>query len=143
MVLGNRLVPRAAGRGGFTLTEVIAAAGIISVLFLVAIPLLSQVQTVRGEAARQFLAQQEAENAMERLAALATRGELTPQSAAAVTLSPLAATLPDASLAVRLDASSGELAGQQVRVVVRWTTDAAPRQRSATLTAWFPQSEAG
>lgn len=118
--------------------EVIVAAGVIGTLFLVTIPLLSQIRTVRQEAERRMIAGEETANIMEAVAALAGDGELNRDALEGLTLSPAAERLPDAALELELATAEAPLSGQRVTVRVSWTSDAGDPATPATLTAWFP-----
>jgi type II secretory pathway pseudopilin PulG len=128
-------------RGGFTLMEVLTAAGIIGGLFAVTIPLLGHVRIVRQEAERRMIAGEESANIMEAVAVLARSGALTPQVFEQLTLSPAAGRLPDGSLAVELSEAAAPFSGQQVTVRISWTNDVGDPANPIVLTAWFPQPE--
>ena len=125
-------------RDGFTLMEVIVAAGIIGALFLVTIPLLSQIRVVRQEAERRMIAGEETANVMEAAAALARGGELNREALERLGLSPAAERLPERSLEVELADADPPLTGQRVTIRVAWTSDAGRPGDPVTLTAWFP-----
>ena len=125
-------------RGGFTLMEVIVAAGLVGALFVVTIPLLSQVRVVRQEAERRMIAGEETANAMEAVAALAQRGGLSREALEGVMLTPAARRLPEASLDVELADADPPFDGQRVTVSVSWTADTGRRGDPVRLTAWFP-----
>lgn len=124
-------------RSGFTLMEVIVAAGLVGALFLMAIPLLGHVRLVRQEAERRMIAGEEAANALESVAALAQRGALDQEALGRLELSPSAARLPDAALEVELGDVAPPFAGQQVTVRVSWMPETGIPAPPAILTAWF------
>jgi len=129
-------------RRGFTLMEVIVAAGVIGALFLVTIPLLSQIRTVRQEAERRMIAGEETANLMEAVAALARQGPLTDAALDGLTLSSAAERLPDASLEVERAPAEAPFSAQRVTVRVAWTSETGRPADPIALTAWFP-TEAG
>jgi type II secretory pathway pseudopilin PulG len=118
--------------------EVIVAAGLVGTLFVVTIPLLSQLRTVRQEAARRMIAGEETANAMEAVAALVQRGELRRETLDSLLLTPAAERLPEALLSVELANADPPLDGQRVTVSVSWTTETGRSADPMVLTAWFP-----
>jgi type II secretory pathway pseudopilin PulG len=127
----------ASPRGGFTLTEVVAAAGIISTLFVVAVPLLAHVRQVRKEADDRLIALNEAASALETLALAASRSELTARMADGLELSPAARRLADPRLSIEMSDGTPSPLGRRVTVSVRWDGDSGEPARPMVLSAWF------
>lgn len=116
--------------------ELTVAATLLGTVFVVTLPLLKHVRISRDAAQQQFIAQQEAANLMEQLAA----GHASEEAGDSITLSSEAASLlTDADFTITREPTASNL--QRVTVVVSWTNDAGERPRPATLTAWFPDPE--
>ena len=121
--------------------EAIVASSIVAVVFLVTIPLLAHVRTIRSEADRRGVAWQEAANVMEQVALLARQGSVHPRATAQLTLSTASDTLPGAELHISIDPDPGPLPKSRVTVTVLWQTDLGEHAVPVTLVGWFPQEE--
>jgi hypothetical protein len=86
-----------------------------------------------------MIAQQEAANVMETIAARVMQSELSQSVVDSLSLSPAAERLPDAALAITLDEATDPLPGRRVTVRVTWTTETGTTAPPAELSAWFPK----
>lgn len=122
--------------------ELTVAAGVLGTVFLVTIPLLSRVRDTREQSQRRFIAQQEAANVLERLAArLADRpaDDAVRESAAA---SPEARSLlPDVEIQVTPSDQADDAGLVRVTVAVSWLDDVGQQAAPVTLDAWLPLME--
>ena len=140
------LSPKGRGttRHGFTLIELAASCAVIGVVFLMTIPLLSQIRQTQRESARSRIAQRVVANVMERVAlqsASANGLSATLDDLQQLDIATLGGNgLPDARLDVQSQSDDGPLSGTRVTVTLDWTSDNG-RSHSESLTAWWPQEE--
>ena len=124
-------------RNGFTVVELIATASVFAALALLTLPMLQMSARQQREAARQQLALLELGNIMERIAASAAAGELTPEMVQAQQLSASAADqLPGAELKVNFEPASAEQSAARITLEIAWT-NGEKRSRPVQLRAWF------
>lgn len=123
-------------RRGFSLMEIIAAAGLLSVIMLVTVPSLRWVAAGRRDAAQRQLASQELANVMERVLARESSA-LTPEAVATEELSAEAkARLPGGELKVTVTATDDSPPAKRVTAELRWNDATGQSMAPMRLTAW-------
>lgn len=127
--------PRKARRGSMlletTVAIIILAAAIVAVAHTVAV-----VSVQRQSAERQALATEEAANLMERIYAWPV-DEITAEKVAKLKLSPICRErLPEATLEVAVESTSGDPPARRIAVEIEWTEHGGVRGRPVRLTAW-------
>ena len=136
----ERMVRRP-NRRGFSMMEIIVAAGLLGVVVLVTVPSLRWVSAGRLAAAQRQLASQELANVMERLL---TRepSALTPEAVATEELSAEAkARLPGGELRVTVTATDDSPPARRVTAELRWNDATGQSMVPIRLTAWKYQRE--
>lgn len=134
-------MPRPPDRRGFSLMEIIVAAGLLGVIMLVTVPSLRWVSAGRRDAAQRQLAAQELANVMERLLARELSA-LTPEAIAAEELSAEAkARLPGGELRVTVTVADDSPPAKRVTAELRWRDSTGQTMAPIRLTAWKYQRE--
>lgn len=132
------------GRHGLTMAEVLAAAVLMSVVTVVALPVVSGVAKVRDESVRRNLAVIEVSNVMERLAALRRQRALTEELLAAQGISAAAAAALDSpEIRVDLGDPQGTPAVRELTVSLSWLNDAGDRVAPVSVSAFLYENEGG
>ncbi|MBI5760767.1 MAG: prepilin-type N-terminal cleavage/methylation domain-containing protein [Planctomycetales bacterium] len=136
----ERMVRRP-NRRGFSMMEIIVAAGLLGVVVLVTVPSLRWVSAGRRDAAQRQLASQELANVMERLLARESSA-LTPEGVATEELSAEAkAHLPGGALKVAVTVTDDSPPSKRVTAELRWNDATGQSMVPIRLTAWKYQRE--
>jgi len=128
---------------GYSLMEVTAAASLLAVVMLIAVPSLRWVAAGRRDAADRQLATQEIANVLERVTARPW-SDLTPDAVASEELSAEArARLPAFELHVAVTTISDKPRAKRVTVELRWNDTAGRPMAPVRLSAWRYEREGG
>jgi type II secretory pathway pseudopilin PulG len=123
------------------MAEVLAAAALMSVVTVIALPIVSSVAAVREESAKRNQAVIEVANVMERVAALRRSGPVTAADLDSLTVSDSIADLLDESqLEITLSEPAGTPPSRELTVSLSWLNDAGDRVSPATVTAFLYES---
>jgi prepilin-type N-terminal cleavage/methylation domain-containing protein len=129
-------------RRGFTIVEVLVAAGLLAVLLALCAQLLSVTGHARRASERRAIALEEAANLIERVRTLPF-AEVTPERLARIELAPeVREFLPDATAKLSIDKETDAVPAKRVRVEIQWRAAAGP-EPPARLTFWVYPSPAG
>jgi len=130
-------------RPGYTMLEVVAAFGVLTVAMVIVAQLGTRALTERVRADEQMLATESAANVLE-AARARPWADLTPDWAAGQRLpEDVTDRLPDARLAVRVEPEPERPRVKRVTVELRWQERGGPIARAVTTVALFADRAAG
>lgn len=119
------------------MAEVLAAAALMSVVTVIALPIVSSVAAVREESVKRNQAVIEVANVMERVAALRRSGPVSVAELGSLTVSDsITDLLDDHQLAITLGEPGGTPPARELTVSLSWRNDAGDRVAPVTVTAF-------